>query len=221
MLRTHGNASQLNLFDPFLPDEVKGLPAELAAIDTFLDDEVFFGPYRPHFDPAFGRPSIPIETYLRMMYLKFSWGLGYETLVKEVADSITWRRFSRIGLAAPVPHSTTLVKITRRVGPDVVGELNRALKDKARRTKLIRARSLRVDTTVIEADVSHPTDAGLLARSVGAMGRAVRRVKASGGAPRTAFRDRRLGRRQADAGDDRTSPPACRARQAGGGADHG
>ena len=191
MLRTHGNASQLHLFDPFLPDELKGLPAELATIDVFLDDEAFFAPYRQHFDPAWGRPSIPLETYLRIMYLKFSRSLGYETLVKEVADSITWRRFCRIGLADPVPHSTTLVKITRRVGPGVVEELNRALTDKARRSKLIRARSLRVDTTVVEADVSHPTDAGLLARSVGAMGRAVRRVKAAGGAPRTAFRDRR------------------------------
>lgn len=191
MLRTRGNASQLNLFDPFLPDELKGLPPELAAIDAFLDDEAFFAPYRGCFDPAWGRPSIPLETYLRLMYLKFRHGLGYEALVKEVADSITWRRFCRIGLADPVPHSTTLVKITRRVGPGVVDELNRALRDKARRSKLIRARSLRVDTTVIEADVTHPTDAGLLARSVGAMGRAVRRVKASGGAPRTGFRDRR------------------------------
>jgi hypothetical protein len=41
MLRTRGNASQLNLFDPFLPDELKGLPAELAAIDAFLDGEAF------------------------------------------------------------------------------------------------------------------------------------------------------------------------------------
>jgi len=31
---------------------------------------VFFEPYRAHFSPIWGRPSIPIETYLRMMFLK-------------------------------------------------------------------------------------------------------------------------------------------------------
>lgn len=190
MLRTRSTANQLDLFDPFLPEALKGLPAELAAVDEFLDDERFFAPYRTHFDPRWGRPSVPIETYLRMMYLKFRWDLGYETLCREVADSITWRRFCRVGLADPVPHPTTLVKITRRVGPEAIDELNRALRDKAREAKLIRSRTLRADTTVIEADISHPTDAGLLARAVGAMGRVVRRIQGAGGATRTAFRDR-------------------------------
>ncbi len=31
-----------------------------------MDDPVFFEPYRAHFSPLWGRPSIPIETYLRM-----------------------------------------------------------------------------------------------------------------------------------------------------------
>lgn len=38
-----------------------------------------------------GRPTVPIETYLRLMYLQHRYGLGYETLVKEVvADSLSW-----------------------------------------------------------------------------------------------------------------------------------
>ena len=190
MLRTHSTAAQLDLFDPFLPEELKGLPAELGAVDEFLDDDRFFAPYRSHFDPVWGRPSVPIETYLRMMYLKHRWGLGYETLCKEVRDSITWRRFCRIGWADPVPHPTTLVKITRRVGAGAVEELNRALREKTRERRLIRSRTLRADTTTIEADISWPTDAGLLARATGAMGRAVRRVQQAGGATRTVFRDR-------------------------------
>jgi IS5 family transposase len=35
-----------------------------------------------------------METYLRLMFLKFRYRLGYETLCREVADSITWRRFA-------------------------------------------------------------------------------------------------------------------------------
>lgn len=80
MLRTHSTAAQLDIFDPFLPEEIKVLPEELGVVDEFLDDERFFEPYRTYFDPSWGRPSVPVETYLRMMYLKFRWGLGYETL---------------------------------------------------------------------------------------------------------------------------------------------
>jgi IS5 family transposase len=49
-----------------------------------------------------------------MMYLKFRYQLGYETLVKEVSDSISWRRFCRIGLEKEVLHSTTLIKLSKK-----------------------------------------------------------------------------------------------------------
>ena len=46
--------------------------------------------------------------YLRLMFLKFRYRLGYESLCAEVGDSISWRRFCRIGLDGRVPHPTTL-----------------------------------------------------------------------------------------------------------------
>ena len=75
-------------------------------MDELLDDPAFFEPYRAHFSPLLGRPSIPIETYLRMMFLKHRYRLGYETLCREVADSICWSRFCRIPLGTTVPHPT-------------------------------------------------------------------------------------------------------------------
>jgi len=50
--------------------------------------------FTPFFDPRLGRSSTPMEVYLRLMFLKFRYRLGYETLCREVADSITWRRFA-------------------------------------------------------------------------------------------------------------------------------
>jgi IS5 family transposase len=47
-----------------------------------------------------------------------------------------------------------------------------------------------VDTTVVEADIDHPTDADLLEKAVRKLGGLVRRVKARGAANRTRFRDR-------------------------------
>jgi hypothetical protein len=62
---------QPTLWDAILPCELLVLPAELARVDALLDDPVFFAPFMCYFDPVIGRPSIPMETYLRMMFLKF------------------------------------------------------------------------------------------------------------------------------------------------------
>ena len=74
------------------------MPAELDGGRRLLDDPRFFEPYREFFHPILGRPSIPIETYLRMMFLKYRYRLGFEPLCREVADSITWQRFCRVPL---------------------------------------------------------------------------------------------------------------------------
>ncbi len=94
MLRTH--AEQVSLWEAVLPDEVRRLPVELERVDRLLDDGVFFGPFVPFFHPRAGRPSTPMETYLRLMFLKFRHGLGYESLCREVADSLP--------LATVLPH---------------------------------------------------------------------------------------------------------------------
>jgi IS5 family transposase len=133
---------------------------------------------------------VPIDTLLRLLYLKHRYQLGYESLCREVADSISWRRFCRIALDRPVPHPTTLVKLVRRAGPEVIEERNAALLHKLAAGKLLRARKLRVDTTVVEADIDYPTDADLLEHAVRKLGGLVRRVKARGAASRTRFRDR-------------------------------
>jgi transposase, IS5 family len=182
---------QATLWDAILPAELLVLPAELARVDALLDDPVFFAPFAAHFDARIGRPSIPMETYLRLMFLKFRYRLGYESLCREVADSISWQRFCRIPLGTRVPHPTTLMKITSRCGDAAVSGLNEALLVKAAAGKLLRTDKVRADTTVVEGDVGYPTDSGLLARGVGTICRTVARIKTLGGATRTRMRDRR------------------------------
>jgi IS5 family transposase len=181
---------QVTLWDALLPEEAKRLPAELQAVDAYLDDECFIAPWRVLFSRRLGRPSVPINTLLRLLYLKHRYGLGYESLCREVSDSISWRRFCRLPLDRPVPHPTTLVKLVRRAGPEVIEQLNSALLGKLAAGKLLRARKLRVDTTVVEADVDYPTDADLLEHAVRKLGGLVRRIKGRGAASRTRFRDR-------------------------------
>jgi IS5 family transposase len=189
VFRTIGD--QPSLWESLLPEEVLRLPGELARVDALLDDPVFFAPFAPYFDPLIGRPSTPVECYLRLMFLKFRYRLGYESLCAEVSDSICWRRFCRIPIDGKVPHPSTLMKLTTRCGQEAVAGLNEALWAKAAQDKLLRTARVRADTTVIAANVAYPTDSGLLAKAVGKLGRTVRRVQAAGGATGTTVVDRR------------------------------
>jgi IS5 family transposase len=72
------------------------------------------------------------------MFLKFRYRLGYETLCREVVDSISWRRFCRIDIDGRVPHPTALMKITTRCGEATVAALTEALLAKAVEAKVVR-----------------------------------------------------------------------------------
>jgi IS5 family transposase len=168
MLRTR--AVEVSLWEAVLPEEVLRLPEELARVDALLDDPAFFAPFVSFFDPRLGRPSTPMEVYLRLMFLKFRYRLGYETLCCEVSDSITWRRFCRIPLDGHVPHPTTLMKLTTRCGSAAVDGCNEALLAKAAEAKLLRTSRLRADTTVVPADVAYrPTPDCWRRRSAGSL----------------------------------------------------
>ena len=188
VFRTIGD--QPPLWESRLPPEVLRLPEELARVDALLDDPAFFAPFAPYFHPVLGRPSTPVEWYLRLMFLKFRYRLGYESLCAEVSDSISWRRFCRIPLDGTVPHPTTLMKLTARCGDGPVAGLNEALLAKAAGQKLLRTSRLRADTTVVPANVAYPTDSGLLARAIRRIAVTGRRIQAAGGATRTRVRDR-------------------------------
>jgi len=188
VLRTLGDP--VSLWEQLLPEGVLRLPAELARVDHLLDDPAFFAPFAGLFSLATGRPSTPMECYLRLMFLKFRYRLGYESLCAEVSDSITWRRFCRIPLDGKVPHPTTLMKLTTRCGSAAVDGLNEALLAKASQAKLLRTTRLRADTTVVAGNVCYPTDSGLLAKAIRRIAATGRRTQAAGGATRTRVRDR-------------------------------
>ncbi len=169
------------LWDEALPIEVRELPEDLAALDRLLDDPAVLGPIVERFRREVieerravltdGRPTIAMETYVRLMILKQRCRWGYRSLMAEVSDSIHLRRFCRISLSERVPDDSTVRKLTRRIGPEVVNEITRVLIVQATRSKRFRPRAVRIDSTVIEADVRYPTDAGLAAHGVKVLAR--------------------------------------------------
>jgi transposase, IS5 family len=81
------------LWDDALPIEVRQLPEDLAALDVLLSDHEFLWPLVERWQREFretgrlvlteGRPTIPLESYIRLMVLKQRYRWGYRTL---------WRR---------------------------------------------------------------------------------------------------------------------------------
>ena len=178
MLRLDNNSQQSpSLWESVLPPELFQMNEELTRVDTLFDDERFFAPFRERFGTRMGRPTTAVATYLGMMYLKHRYGLGYEVLVKEVSDSFAWRRFCHLSLDDRVPDSTTLIKLTHKYGEDTVRALNDALVLKLKERKVVRGRKLRIDTTVVESDIHHPTDTGLLTDGIRVITRVVSKLK--------------------------------------------
>ncbi len=65
--------------------------------------------------------------------------------MREVSDSIRLRRFCQIGMTERVPDESTVRKLTRRLGAEVVHEITRELIQKARREKRFQPRAARID----------------------------------------------------------------------------
>jgi len=195
------------LWDEVLPVQVRVLPADLAVIDQLLDDPVMLAPIarfwqadaaaRGTFGVDRGRPTIAMQTYVRIMIVRQRTGWGYETAMREVSDSLHLRRFCRIAIDVRVPDESTVRKLTRRLGPEVVAEISRAVIGKAVRETRFVARAVRVDSTVVEADVRYPTDSGLAGDAVKRLAREGTRAQTELADPGVGVRDRSrsIGRR--------------------------
>lgn len=199
MLRLEGVQAEC-LFDEVLPGEVRELPEDLARLDELLADPALLAPIDAHWQVeakkrncstgAHGRPTIPMSTYVRLMIVKQRTGWGYETLVKEVSDSLHLRRFCLIGITERVPDESTVRKLTRRLGAETVAELTRAVIAKAVRERRFRARAARIDSTVVEADVRYPSDGMLCLQGARALARQGRRLAERIGVKGNAVRNR-------------------------------
>jgi IS5 family transposase len=202
MLRLSGGQVE-SLFDEVLPIEVRELPADLAALDRLLADPGLLAPVERAWDAAaraFGRPSVPIDRFVRLMVIKHRSGWGYEALVREVSDSLHLRRFCLLALTERVPNESTIRKLARRLGPGVIEEICRqviAVATSGPREKRFVVRAARVDSTVVEADVRYPTDLGLADDAARALAREAKTAASLAGpkAPRVRNRSRGIQQR--------------------------
>ena len=178
----------------------------LAQLDALLEDDVLFQAVREDLarrrprTRETGRPSTPVEVLLRMLIVRRLYGWSYAETEQFVSDSLVLRQFCRLGLER-APDDTTLLRWAALLRPATLDALLDHVVALARQLKVTRGRKLRVDSTVVETNIHHPTDSSLLADGVRMLGRLVRRAKPVVGAAlagvRDAFRTRtRSARRQ-------------------------
>jgi IS5 family transposase len=154
----------------------------LQELDRLLDDEVIVRRVKadlarraPHSQRR-GRPSTPIEVILRLLVVKRLYGWSYEEVEHFVADSLVLRQFCRI-YCARVPDDTTLLRWANCIAPETLAALNERVVVLARQLHVTRGRKLRLDSTVVETTIHHPSDSSLLADGVRVLSRLLRRAR--------------------------------------------
>ncbi len=156
---------------------------ELAAVDQVLDDDELFCMIRDDLAQRYpntmtaGRKSTPVEVVLRMLAIKHLYDWSYEQTALRVADSLVLRQFCRVYLQA-TPDQSTLCRWANLIQPQTLQAFNQRIMNLAIDNKLTRGRKLRMDGTVVETAIHHPTDSRLLADSVRVLGRTLTRAKA-------------------------------------------
>lgn len=159
-------AQQFGFGDGFIDPSLYELDEELKKVDELLSQSQLLKPFEGAFDESLGRPGTPVGVYLRMMYLKFRWGLSYEEVEREVRERLPWRYFCHLCLMDAVPDSTTLIKLNQRFGEERIAKLNQELVRSLVKTRSIKPRRIRIDSTTLEAHISYPNDVGVLHQAV-------------------------------------------------------
>ena len=137
----------------------------------------------------FGRPGTPAEVVLRLMVLKHARDWSYDILEREVRANLVYREFTRVG-AGKVPDAKTLGRLGRALGPEIVEKVHQRVVAIAREKKIVPGKRLRVDTTVVETNIHHPTDSSLLGDGVRVLTRTLKKIVQVAGEAGTKLRNR-------------------------------
>lgn len=153
----------------------------LQELDWILDDPILFDLVRhdfaQHYKPSRkGRRPIAVEVVLRMTVLRRRKKWTYRQAEQEVRDSSTYRGWVRV-YNAPVPDHTTLNDLERVIQTNTLHRLNDRIIALAQDYDLTHGYRLRVDSSVTESNLHHPTDSALLYDGVRILSRGLKRAR--------------------------------------------
>jgi IS5 family transposase len=126
---------------------------------------------------------------LRLLVLKHIRNWSYEVLEREVRANLVYRDFTRVG-GGKMPDAKTMGRWGGALGPQVLKQVHERMVKIALENGVTTGRWMRVDTTVVETDVHHPTDSTLLGDGVRVLTRMMKKITKIAGAVGTKLRDR-------------------------------
>ncbi len=126
-------------------------------------------------NPTTGRRGMSAEQVLRALILKQMNDFSYEELGFHLADSRTYRSFCCLGWGEAAPSAKTLQRNIKRVRPETLEAINRAIVRGAA-VEVDDGSQVRIDCTVVETNIHAPTDSALLSDCVRVLVRLLRRA---------------------------------------------
>jgi IS5 family transposase len=171
----------INLFER-IPTLSMQMDPVLAQIDTLLADDAIFQAVKADLIRRFphtaddGRPSTPVEVILRLLIVKHLYNWSFPQTSQLVADSLVLRQFCRLYFER-VPDQSTVNRWAKLIQPATLQRLLDHIVHLACQLNLTQGRKLRIDGTVVETNIHHPTDSTLLNDGVRVLSRALGKAK--------------------------------------------
>lgn len=110
---------------------------------------------------ATGRKGLSVESVFRCALLKQITGASYEDLSFALADSQTYRAFARLDRDC-YPSASALCTNIRQLKPKTLKAVFEYLASQAHSAGAMDATMMRLDSTVVEANIGEPSDSRLL-----------------------------------------------------------
>jgi IS5 family transposase len=170
---------------PALPHEHA---RELEAIDRILLDnpdiaKLVWKDLHGHRTSGVGRPGLSAEQVVRAAIIKQMNGFSYEELAFHLADSRSYMRFCGFTHPLEVPAKSALADNIKRISAETWEQVNRLVVGYAEARGVEDGRRVRIDPTVVESNIHHPTDSALLYDGVRVLSRILTRARKSFGVP--------------------------------------
>jgi len=110
---------------------------------------------RPYYSDGRGRPSIPPGIYFRMLFVGFFEGLDSQRAIAwRCSDSRSLQSFLGLDITQPTPDHSTLTVIRQRLPLEVHEAVFTFVLSIAKVKKLLKGKSVAIDSTLIEADAA-------------------------------------------------------------------
>ena len=124
-----------------------------------------------------GACGMTAEQVVRAAIIKQTFEFSYQDLAFHLIDSVSLRRFCRIGIADKGFKKSVLCKNIKALSPQTWEAINRCIKQYAQDNGIEKGRQVRIDCTVVESNIHAPSDSTLLWDSVRVLTRILIRAK--------------------------------------------